>query len=83
MYACILETGRGFFEVVCAPGNATAYSRDPPPAPRFANPISGSLLSRRLRSYCTQLRCLLLLRGRLGTQPQRDVGGLYRLSHDP
>jgi hypothetical protein len=24
MYACICETGRGFFEVVCAPSDATA-----------------------------------------------------------
>jgi hypothetical protein len=31
MYACTLETGRGFFEGVCAPGNATAHFRDPPP----------------------------------------------------
>jgi len=31
MYACISETGSGFFEGVCAPSNATANSRDPPP----------------------------------------------------
>ena len=31
MYAYILETGRGFFEGVCAPCNATAHFRDPPP----------------------------------------------------
>jgi hypothetical protein len=31
MYACVLETGRGFFEGVCAPGNATAYFSDHPP----------------------------------------------------
>src|SRR5215213_1381571 len=31
MYACILEIGRGFFEEVCAPSNATAHFRDPPP----------------------------------------------------
>src|SRR5829696_3362070 len=31
MYACILETGRGFFERVCTPSNATANFRDPPP----------------------------------------------------
>jgi hypothetical protein len=36
MYAYILETGRGFFEGVCAPSNATAHVRDPPPS-RFAN----------------------------------------------
>jgi hypothetical protein len=30
MYACIHETGRGFFEGVCAPSNATANFRDPP-----------------------------------------------------
>jgi hypothetical protein len=33
MYACILETGCGFFEGVCAPRNATAHFRDPPPPP--------------------------------------------------
>jgi hypothetical protein len=31
MYACILETTRGFFEGVCTPSNATANFRDPPP----------------------------------------------------
>jgi hypothetical protein len=33
MYAYILETGRGFFEGVCAPSNATAHFSDPPPPP--------------------------------------------------
>ena len=37
MYAYALETGGGFFEGVCAPGNATAYFRDPPP-PRNKEP---------------------------------------------
>ena len=56
MYACILESGRGFFEGVCAPSNTTAYFCDPPPTPRFANRLrryalallrrSGFLLSR-------------------------------------
>jgi hypothetical protein len=32
MYACNLETGRGFFEGVCAPGTPTAHLHDPPPA---------------------------------------------------
>jgi hypothetical protein len=31
MYACILETGGGFFEAVCAPCKASAYFSDPPP----------------------------------------------------
>jgi hypothetical protein len=31
MYACILETGRGFFEEVYPSSNATAHSCDPPP----------------------------------------------------
>jgi hypothetical protein len=31
MYACIRETGRGFFEGVCPPSNATANFHDPPP----------------------------------------------------
>src|SRR5215208_4639227 len=30
MSACVLEIGRGFFEVVCAPSYATAYFCDPP-----------------------------------------------------
>src|SRR5215217_8977434 len=34
MYVCILETGRGFFEGVCTPSNATAHSCDPPPTQR-------------------------------------------------
>jgi hypothetical protein len=33
MYACILETERGFFAGVCAPSNATAHLRDPSPLP--------------------------------------------------
>jgi hypothetical protein len=31
MYACILEIGGEFFEGVCAPSNAPANFRDPPP----------------------------------------------------
>jgi hypothetical protein len=30
MYACILESGYGFFEGVCAPSSTTAHLRDPP-----------------------------------------------------
>ena len=30
MYACNLETGRGFFEGVCAPCKMTSSFRDPP-----------------------------------------------------
>jgi hypothetical protein len=30
MYACILETGRGFFEGVCPPSTTTAHLSDPP-----------------------------------------------------
>jgi hypothetical protein len=33
MYACIPGTGRGFFEGVCTPSNATAHSYDPPQPP--------------------------------------------------
>jgi hypothetical protein len=32
MYACILETGCGFFEGVCALSNTTVHSYDPPPS---------------------------------------------------
>ena len=31
MYACIRETGRGFFEVVCALITPARESHDPPP----------------------------------------------------
>ena len=31
MYACIPETGRGLFDVVCIPSNRSAHLRDPPP----------------------------------------------------
>jgi hypothetical protein len=42
MYACIPESGGGFFEGVCTPSNATAHSYDPPrnakePEPRYWN----------------------------------------------
>src|SRR5215218_10866534 len=30
MYACMLETERGFFQGACAPSNATAHSYDQP-----------------------------------------------------
>jgi hypothetical protein len=33
MYACIPEIERGFFGRVCAPSNASANFRDPPPLP--------------------------------------------------
>ena len=32
MYACVHETGVGFFEGVGTPRNATAHLRDPPPS---------------------------------------------------
>jgi hypothetical protein len=41
MYACVHETGRGFFDGVCTPSNATAHFGDPPP-PR--NTKTGALL---------------------------------------
>src|SRR5829696_711386 len=31
MYDCVPENGGGFFEGACAPSNATAHLRDPPP----------------------------------------------------
>ena len=31
MYACIHKVGRGFFEGVCSPSNATTHLHDPPP----------------------------------------------------
>ena len=49
MYACAPETGRGFFEGVRSPSDATAHLHDPPPpggqATRLNNALSG-LLSR-------------------------------------
>jgi hypothetical protein len=38
MYSCIPEFGRGFFEGVRAPSNATAKFRDPPPPPNTKEP---------------------------------------------
>jgi hypothetical protein len=40
MYACIRETGRGFFARVCTPCNATAIFRDPPPPRHTKEPES-------------------------------------------
>jgi hypothetical protein len=37
MYVYILETRRGFFEVVCAPCKASAYLSAPPPPIRELN----------------------------------------------
>jgi hypothetical protein len=34
------ETGRGFFEGVCAPGNSTAHFCDPPTPIRESSPLS-------------------------------------------
>jgi hypothetical protein len=31
MYACLLETGAGFFGMVCAAGHRLPFSCDPPP----------------------------------------------------
>jgi hypothetical protein len=31
MYACVLETGCGFFGGVCTPSSTTAHLRNPPP----------------------------------------------------
>jgi hypothetical protein len=38
MYACVLGTERGFFEGLCEPSNASAYSYDPPPPPNTKEP---------------------------------------------
>ncbi len=38
MYACIFENGCGFFQRVCAPSNAPAIFRDPPPTPQIREP---------------------------------------------
>src|SRR5215211_3928201 len=32
MYACVHETGDGFFKGVCTPSSTTAHPHDPPPA---------------------------------------------------
>jgi hypothetical protein len=48
MYACILETGRGLFEVVCRLVDGSLTFRNPPPggqATRLNNALS-DLLSR-------------------------------------
>jgi hypothetical protein len=51
MYACVLETGRGFFEGVCAPCKTTAHFSDPPTTQLFAN---GSPLAQRDRRFSPQ-----------------------------
>jgi hypothetical protein len=38
MYAYIREAGRGFFEEVCVPSNATAHLYDPPPPRKAKEP---------------------------------------------
>jgi hypothetical protein len=43
MYACVHETGVGFFERVCAPSNATANFRDPPHLSSIREVIRASL----------------------------------------
>src|SRR5215217_5059377 len=82
MYACILETGRGFFEGVCAPCNATAHFRDPPPLldSRIASPEA---FHPDAHVAITRSRCLPSLRGRFRAQPKRGVGWMHRLPHDP
>jgi hypothetical protein len=47
MYACVFETGCGFFEEVCASSNATAHSYDP--FPTYAQRKSTGALSPGLR----------------------------------
>jgi hypothetical protein len=52
MYACISETGRGFFEGVCTPSNATAHSYDPPhhATQEDRSPANGTPVRSRLRT---------------------------------
>jgi hypothetical protein len=56
MYACIPETRCGFFEGACAPGKATAYSRDPPPPlhspTALSKPCSYSDTEVYVRAFC-------------------------------
>jgi hypothetical protein len=56
MYACIPDIGRGFFEGVCAPSNATAHFRDPP-HPGLAYNILCFLNHRLLRGFTTAAIC--------------------------
>jgi hypothetical protein len=44
MYACILETGRGFVEGVCTPSNATAHSYAPHHYPSIREWTLGNML---------------------------------------
>jgi hypothetical protein len=53
MYACMLEIGRGFFEVVYASENRLVFSRDPPRHP-------GPALSEWLYASTPTLRILTL-----------------------
>ena len=80
MYACIPENGGGLFEGVCPLSSATAHLHDPPP-PLDSRISSPETFHPDACVAIAQLRCLMVLRGRLGTQPQGDVGGLHRLPY--
>jgi hypothetical protein len=82
MYACIPEIGRGFFEGVCAPCETTAHFSDPP-SPLDSRISSPETFHPDACVAIALLRWLLVLRGRLGTQPQGDVGWLHRLPYRP
>jgi hypothetical protein len=60
MYACIRETGRGFFEEVCAPSNASANFCDPPPPRDTKEPEPWQWGSgpKRITSRATLIRAL-------------------------
>jgi hypothetical protein len=56
MYAFIRETGRRFFEVVCAPSTMTAHLHDPPPPlhspTALSKPCSHSDTEGYVRAFC-------------------------------
>jgi hypothetical protein len=54
MYAFIRETGRRFFEVVCAPSTMTAHLHDPPPLPLDSRTALFQLCSKSNTAVCIQ-----------------------------
>jgi hypothetical protein len=81
MYVCIPEIGADFSRRCAHP------AMQPPISATHLRPLldsrigSGRYSLPRLERKCRSLVCLLTLRSRLRSQPQRDVGGLHRLPY--
>ena len=60
MYACVLETGRGFFAGVCVAGHRPLFSCDPPP-PQVKDPSPPPDLTVRLEAFHHHLPLSIVL----------------------